>query len=331
MKLENFNKALLWIKENSTFLLITHVQPDIDGLASILTLAQALNYLGKKALPGVEEIPEEALFLHGSSLLKLPEEINDFRAEVVIVVDTHSPKRVPQKIWEKLNLKAKFLIIDHHVWNKETSFSEEEILIIDSKVPSTTYLIYQLLKVGNFPITSEMAENLLAGLYFDTGAFRYENVTEETFLFASELVNLGARPSWVACQIFENISLAQVEFLKKILQNLEFINRGEIAISYLTFEDFQKIGVFNLSKDWVNFLRSLQGVKVAVLLKEVEKGKVSVSLRSKAPFEVVELAKKFGGGGHRYASGFKVETQNFKDTLTYLKNFISEFYERKSK
>ncbi len=331
MNLEHWNKAISWIKDAENFLLITHSQPDIDGLASILSLTQALIFLNKKALPVVEEIPEEALFLHGSSFLRVPENFKNFKPEIVIVADTHSPKRISQKIWEKINLKTKFIIIDHHVLSKEEFFSEEEILIVDSQVPSTTFLIYQLLKLGNFPITLEIAENLLAGLYFDTGGFRYDNVTKETFLLAYELVNLGARPSWVACQIFENLSLTQIEFLKKILKNLEFLNNGEVAFSYLTFEDFQKEGVFNLSKDWVNFLRSLKNVKIAVLVKEIEKGKVSVSLRSKAPVEVVELAKMFGGGGHKYASGFTVETQDFVSTITYLKKIISKFYERKGK
>lgn len=330
MDLENLEKALSWLKEEQNFLLITHSQPDVDGLASILTLAQALIDIGKKTLPIVEEIPEEALFLHKSFLLKLPEKLQGFKPEVIIIADAHSPKRISPKILEKINFKSKFIIIDHHIWDEKSSFSEEEVFIINSQSPSTTFLVYQVLKLGNFFVTSEMAENLLAGLYFDTGGFRYENVTQETFLFASELVNLGARPSWVASQIFENISLAQVELLKRILQNLEFLKNGEIAFSYLSFEDFQNTGVFNITKDWANFLRSLKNVKIAVLVKEVEKGKVSVSLRSKAPVEVVNLAKSFGGGGHRYASGFKLEIQNFKNTLNFLKETISKFYETKS-
>ncbi|PMP93881.1 MAG: hypothetical protein C0169_07235, partial [Thermodesulfobacterium geofontis] len=191
--------------------------------------------------------------------------------------------------------------------------------------PSTTYLIYEILRDGNFIITPEMAQNLLSGLYFDTGSFKYENVNEKTFLVAGELCKLGANPHLIASHLFENISVKEIEILKKILDRLEFLENGIIAISYLTFEDIKEIGIKNLN-DFSNFLRSIKEVKISVLIKEVEKNIVSVSLRSRAPIEILHLAKTFGGGGHKYACGFKMKVNNFYEFLENFKEILRDYY-----
>ena len=128
----------------------------------------------------------------------------------------------------------------------------------------------------------------------------------------------------MATSLFENISLIEIETLKIVLERLEFLESGVIAISYLTYEDIQKIGSKNLS-DFVNFLRSIKGVKISALIKEVEKNIVSVSLRSRAPIEILELAKNFGGGGHKYACGFKTKVNNLYEFLKFFKEKLKSF------
>jgi phosphoesterase RecJ-like protein len=217
-------------------------------------------------------------------------------------------------------------LIDHHQLDKNgVLFSENELVIIDPSSPSTTYLIYKIFENWKIPISSEMAQNLLSGIYFDTGCFKYENVNEETFSVASKLCKLGAIPHIIASSLFENISLEELEMLKLVLQRLEFLQNGIIAISYLTYQDIQKFGSQNLS-DVANFLRSIKGVKVSALLKEVEKNMVSVSLRSRAPFEILDLAKNFGGGGHKYACGFKIKVKNFYEFLNSFKEILRSYH-----
>jgi phosphoesterase RecJ-like protein len=324
---QNWEKFFNILESFENFILITHLNPDVDGISSMLTLHNLLKLLNKNSFPLLENIPENIEFLPYSEDLILIDNFKNLPQKfATIILDAHSPERIFEKIYERILNSEVFIIIDHHQIEKnKKSFSEDEITIIDPSAPSTTFLIYKILKNKNFIITPEMAQNLLAGLYFDTGCFKYENVDEKTFLIASELCKLGAKPHLIASHLFENISLKELETLKVILNRLEFLENGIIAISYLTYEDIQNLGIKNLN-DFSNFLRSIKGVKISVLIKEVEKNIVSVSLRSRAPVEVLNLAKTFGGGGHKYACGFKMKIENFYEFLKKFKEILKNYY-----
>jgi phosphoesterase RecJ-like protein len=324
---QNLEKFFNILESFENFILITHLNPDVDGISSMLTLHNLLKLLNKNSFPLLENIPENIEFLPYSEDLILIDNFKNLPQKfATIILDAHSPERIFEKIYERILNSEVFIIIDHHQIEKnKKSFSEDEITIIDPSAPSTTFLIYKILKNKNFIITPEMAQNLLAGLYFDTGCFKYENVDEKTFLIASELCKLGAKPHLIASHLFENISLKELETLKVILNRLEFLENGIIAISYLTYEDIQNLGIKNLN-DFSNFLRSIKGVKISVLIKEVEKNIVSVSLRSRAPVEVLNLAKTFGGGGHKYACGFKMKIENFYEFLKKFKEILKNYY-----
>lgn len=313
-------------KSFKNFILVTHLNPDIDGIASMLSVHLFLKSLNKKSFPVVEKFPENVEFLFSSEELILIDKFNlKLKNPAIIVLDAHSPERLPEKVYQKIFSSQTFIIIDHHQLDNKKRFSEKEIMLIDPSAPSTTFLIYKILKKGNFTITPEIAQNLLAGLYYDTGCFKYENVNKKTFLVAGELCNLGAKPYQIAEALFENISLKEIETLKIVLDRLEFLENGVIAISYLTYEDIQKLNFKNLS-DFANLLRSIKGVKISALVKEVEKNIVSVSLRSRIPIEVVDLAKSFGGGGHKYACGFKIKVKDFFEFLKSFKETLRNFY-----
>jgi phosphoesterase RecJ-like protein len=324
---QNLEKFFNILESFENFILITHLNPDVDGISSMLTLHNLLKLLNKNSFPLLENIPENIEFLPYSEDLILIDNFKNLPQKfATIILDAHSPERIFEKIYERILNSEVFIIIDHHQIEKNKKFFfENEITIIDPSAPSTTFLIYKILKNKNFIITPEMAQNLLAGLYFDTGCFKYENVDEKTFLIASEFCKLGAKPHLIASHLFENISLKELETLKVILNRLEFLENGIIAISYLTYEDIQNLGIKNLN-DFSNFLRSIKGVKISALIKEFEKNMVSVSLRSRAPIEVLNLAKTFGGGGHKYACGFKMKIENFYEFLKKFKEILKNYY-----
>ncbi len=322
-----WEEAIKFLKEEKTFLLVTHINPDIDGIASMLTLCLLFENMKKIGYPLVEEIPDNVEFLPSSQKLILVENFKNKTPKACIVVDAYCPSRLSEKVLQKISGCEKFLIIDHHVLNHRKQFSKKEILLIDPSYASTTLIIFQLLKNGNFPITDKMAENLLAGVYYDTGGFKYENINANTFFLSGELVKAGANPRKISQALFENISLIQIEFLKIVLNRLVFLKDGKIAISYLTCEDFKKIGNPKSLSDLVNFLKSIKNVEISVLIKEIEKNLISVSLRSKAPIEIIELARRFGGGGHKYACGFRLKIEDLKGFIENFKDLISKYYE----
>lgn len=177
----------------------------------------------------------------------------------------------------------------------------------------------------NYKITQEIAENLLAGIYYDTGGFRYENVKGDIFLVSHELTKLGARPNYIAQSLFENIPIEQIEAIKLVLSRLEFLKDGAIAISHLKEEDFKRIGGDKALNDLASFLRSIKGVKISAFIKEFPAHELKVSLRSKAPIEVLSLAIKYGGGGHKYACGFTLKNKELAQFLEKFKEDLRNY------
>lgn len=316
-------KILSLIKEAKEIVLVTHQNPDIDGLSAML--AFTLVFAEKNSLPLVEELPVNSQFLHGIEKVKIvSEEDSPFEPDLLVVFDAQCEKRLPEKVKRLLKPKA-VLIFDHHQEEDCSLFlSCSPFKIIDPSAPSTTYLLFKFLKSASLKISPQVAENLLSGLYYDTGSFRYENVKGDVFQVAQELLDLGARPSIIARELFENIPLEQIEITKLVLERIEFLKGGEIALSYLKKEDLERLGGESFLNDPASFLRSIKGVKVSALVKEVEEGLLKVSLRSKAPFEVIELARKYGGGGHKYACGFKLKGEKLSSFLESFKRELEK-------
>lgn len=324
----NLEILLQKIDKNRDFILVTHVNPDIDGLSSMLAFGFFLKHLKKNFYLVIERIPKKAEFLKGFEWFILPEQLPHLEKALVVLFDASTPKRLASNVAQRLTPFKDYVVIDHHQ-KEENLFEEDVLFIIDPNAPSTSALLFEIFKKLGIEITYEMAENLLAGLYFDTGGFRYENTKAQTFEIAKELCEKGANPSYIAKNLFEQISIEEVNLLKTILNRLETIKTHPFCVmSYLTFEDLEKNPVEDLSY-LANFLRSLEGVDIAILVKEFEKGKIAVSLRGREPFEVLEIAKHFGGGGHRYASGFKLEEKDLQTFLFDLKKFMRGVYEKR--
>jgi phosphoesterase RecJ-like protein len=140
----------------------------------------------------------------------------------------------------------------------------------------------------------------------DTGSFRYESTNAHTFDVARQLVNFGARPHEVAQNLFDNYTVNRLRLLQKVLASLEVHCRGRVAMISVTGDMLAATGcTMEDTENFINLPRSVMTVEVAVFLKEIGEGRVSVSLRAKDTCDVAEVAARFGGGGHRNAAGFR--------------------------
>ncbi|MFN3568085.1 MAG: DHH family phosphoesterase, partial [Caldimicrobium sp.] len=163
------------LKRSKTLVLITHENPDIDGIASMLSFF--LQHPDKTCLPLLEKVPHNAYFLHGIDHIKLHSDVHNLEPfDLLVVFDAQCEKRIPSEI-KKLLKPKEVLIFDHHVREECLHFLDiSPQTFIDPDAPSTTALLYKFFKKANYEITKEVAENLLAGLYYDTGSFKYDNV-----------------------------------------------------------------------------------------------------------------------------------------------------------
>ncbi len=321
MVLESILQA---IKSAQNIVLVTHRNPDIDGLSSMLALALA--FPEKDCLPLVEELPVNASFLPGFEKIRKVESIKGpLNVDLMIIFDAQCEKRIPDEVRALLKPKA-VVIFDHHQREEcEAYQAPSPLTFIHSEEASTSVIIYRFLKAAGIKISPEIAENLLAGLYYDTGGFRFENVKGDVFRIAQELMDCGARPSYIAGELFENVPLSQIEALKKVLLRLTFLREGAIALSYLTYEDLNALGGEKSLNDLAGFMRSIRGVKVSALVKEAQPDVIKVSLRSKSPVEVLPLAKRYGGGGHRFACGFTLNEVSLQAFLRDFHRVLEEY------
>ena len=323
--------------ENNNFVIVTHENPDIDGISSQLALAIALKNMGKNPFCLLENPPQNIDFLEGNDFIYLLSKENSQKLSSVfpskficVVVDTSEFQRIEKAVQNLVNKAEIFIVFDHHQKTDNPGFPKPAYFFADPKFASTTECLYTFFKNNQIQITSSIAHNLLAGLYYDTGSFKYENVNAKTFKIASELLALGADHLKIVKNLFENISLFHLKILKLVIERLELLHNQKIAISYVTENDLKEEGKLHFLSDIANFLRSIEGVEVCALIKEIKKGEISVSLRGTPPIEVVHLAKKFGGGGHKYASGFKIKAELF-DFLNNFKKELVSYYEKHKK
>jgi phosphoesterase RecJ-like protein len=166
-----------------------------------------------------------------------------------------------------------------------------------------------LLRALRVPLTPEIATCLLTGIVTDTFSFKFPNTTPRTLRIAAHLQQCGANISEINEQVFETRSFSAVKLLGLALATLKRTDDGRIAWAVIPRRAFEEAGAREEETEGiVNFIRSIHGVQVAMLLRESpHRNKIRVSLRSRGAINVAQIAQQFGGGGHENAAGCTLE------------------------
>ncbi len=304
-----WQKVFELINNNQNFLIVSHKNPDGDSIGSEIALAMALMKLNKKVyIYNSDAPPERYSKFPKASLIKT--EKKNFKEDVTIFVDCAEINRVG-KIKENIDFSKPSINIDHHIGN--TKFGSVNLIKPDHS--STAEIIYQLIK-NEIPMDKEIATYLYIGILTDTGAFRYPNTTSHSLRVASELVAYGVIASQVSQFIWFTDPEARIKLLGDVLRTMNLYDK--ISIMYVTKEMLEKHRAKEEdTEEFIDYGLSIKGIETAAIIKEREDGTLKVSLRSKNNVPVQELAAKYGGGGHRTASGFTVkkEIEPFKKEL----------------
>jgi len=298
---KSWQKALELINKNKNFLIVSHKNPDGDALGSEIALAMALMKLKKNVhIYNQDPPPERYSKFPKASLIQT--EKKNFKEDVTIFVDCAEANRIG-KIKENIDFSKPSINIDHHIGN--TKFGT--VNIIKPDYSSTAEIIYQFIK-NEVPMDKEIATYLYIGILTDTGAFRYPNTTSHSLRVASELVAYGVMASRVSEFIWFTDPEARIKLLGDVLRTMSLYDK--ISIMYVTKEMLEKHGAKEEdTEEFIDYGLSIKGIETAAIIKEREDGILKVSLRSKNNIPVQELAAKYGGGGHRTASGFTVERE----------------------
>jgi bifunctional oligoribonuclease and PAP phosphatase NrnA len=196
-------------------------------------------------------------------------------------------------------LEDRFLInIDHHTSGRAFA----DVNWIDSSACAVGEMVYQLAGAAGIEISRDMATCLYTAVLSDTGSFSYEGTDARTFELAHKLVDHGADPVLIARDVYFSNPPAKMLLLGAALANLHY--DGQVAWLWVTQNDMD--GTHAEEEDCegiVNYAIAIDGVEVAVFLRELRDDRIRLSLRSKGRVNVASIAERFGGGGHESASG----------------------------
>ena len=290
------------IESSASFLITTHESPDGDAVGSSLALGCYLKRLGKDVtIHFCDPVPELYTFLPMSEtvLQTVPEKQYD----VCFVLDVGEFRRAGKAVGACPTIKS-FINIDHHLSCDEFGF----LNLIDSNASATGALIHRIIKAAGHAISFDIAQCIYTAVITDTGSFRYSNSNPEAFAIAGEMIAAGVNAWDIAEKLYESQPRKRLELLAEVLPTLTFSPKGDVASVTVTLDMYDRTGTGpELTDGFINYPRSIRGVEVALLFRELKPGSWKIGFRSKGKVDVARLSSAFGGGGHHNAAGCNMD------------------------
>ena len=295
----NLQQIVEFVGLHHSFAILSHTRADGDSLGSSVALGCALKQLGKHVdILQADPVPVAYSRLPGVDLVRVD---SDLRGDYdsLIVLECNNLARTGLG-----NLRDKHVInIDHH--SNTDPFGD--LNWVDDSAAAVAELVYELILTLEAEITPSIASNLYAAILTDTGSFQFSNTTQKTFTITADLVSKGARPAEIAGAVYMSQPLSQLKLLVEVLSTLQVHPTKPIAWILLTRDMLHKTGATkDLTEGFVNYPLSLNRVHAVAFFREEGSHTTRVSLRSQGRLDVAEIARHWGGGGHRNAAGLTV-------------------------
>lgn len=308
MDKKDFKKVIEEIGEciavHQSFLLMSHVRPDGDAIGSEIALGYSLLAMGKEVFMINEDgVPESLEFLKGSKKVTQPPS-EPLDIEVAIALDTGNKPRLGERALHAASKAKIWINIDHHISNPGYG----DLNLIDAGKPATGQIIYELIKVLNYPLPEESRDSIYVAVSTDTGSFQYGSTTAETYELGADLIRRGLDVGKINADTYDNHPYRRLELMRALLNTLQIFEDGRLACWELLDETRLRLALQpDDSEGLIDLIRSVKGVLVAVFFEELSDGKIRVSMRSKdRSINVCDVASQFEGGGHALAAGIRM-------------------------
>ena len=307
------------IKSAKKVAIFGHLHPDLDCFGAMFGAKYMCESLGVKC--DIFSNFADDLFLLGIfPKSEIKTKFDKSKYDLILIVDCHTFERIDALYREDLAGKD-ILIIDHH----KQIFDDKDIeFYIRSDKCSASIVIYDLLKMFKIKLMPEVATYIYAGIVGDTDRFLHNNTTPEVFDCASKLVKAGADVQKVYDVVYRSMTMSQIHLRNFLFENLtEFsekvcyvvVSKADLAKLHATVEDL---------KMFVNDINLIKKYSAVVVAYEVEENNYKVSMRAKNNAEVLCVAVRHGGGGHKMAAGFSL-VGNKRAVLSEIKKICKEF------
>ena len=313
---QNILKAARALRGAKKVIVVSHVNPDGDTIGCLLALGLALLQMGKKVVMLSQDgVPTRFQFLPGSELI-LSE--TSETADVAVAVDCGSARQMGTI--HKVFFRAKTTIqVDHHDFGE--SFGK--IQVLENEASAVGEIVYDLICSLKADITPAIATCLLTSIIIDTGSFRFSNIRAKTFEICGKLIGRGVDLQHLIEESYWTKSVSTMKLSSHALLNAEYSADGAVIWSVVFQKDFKRFGAKLSDADTVaDDLRSVEGVKIAAVFRQTEKGNFRVSLRSKHGINVALTAREFGGGGHHNSAGCGIKPSEKSKLLESLESLI---------
>lgn len=299
-------KILEILKGSEQILLVSHMRPDGDAIGSVLGMYGLIkNNLGKEAMMAVSG-PMPNLTTVLSDAYKIRDSFWPEGIDTVVILDCAGWKRTGFFESDELNIDwpKNVVVIDHH----EKGSATPGVHLIDPEISSVAEMIVDLAEAWDMPLTPEIATCLWTGIITDTSSFRHSNTTQKTLRIGAKLMEAGAEVEKVYEAVFGTMSPAGLKLWGRVLSRMAYSPQGRVLAGSVYQSDLEEVGATSQDIDGlVGMMNRVAGIRMAMLVVELEDSRWKVSLRTEdETLNVAEIAKQFGGGGHARAAGFNL-------------------------
>ena len=289
-----FEKIRACIESYNTIIIHRHKNPDGDALGSQIGLKHILRErFPEKTILTVGDAAGRYAFMEDSTMDEVADET--YKDALAIILDTSAKALISD---ERYTLAAKTARIDHHIFCEEIA----EVEVTDTSFESCCGLITAFAVECGWRLTPTAAKSLYTGMITDSGRFRYDSTSSQTFRLAAHLMEQDFSTN----DIFRNLYADDFSFIRlraQFVLKIQFAENKRVAYIYTTREEAEGYGfdTFTISRGMVNVMGEIRGVDVWVNFTETENS-VLAEIRSSA-YNINPIARKYGGGGHEKASG----------------------------
>ena len=309
-----YRNFLKKIKEYGTIIIHRHGRPDGDALGSQIGLKESiLATFPYKKVYAVGDVNPKVSFIGDV------DEISDdvYKNALVIVLDSSDTNMIND---ERYKLGRYVIKVDHHISNSNYG----DMNIVETSEVSCASLIAKIIFSCNMKLTTNGARALFTGIVTDSGRFRYNTVSSDTFMIASKLLKYNFDFN----EIYTKLYVDELELVKLRAQMVLQFKISDKGVAYLindkTAVEKYNTDIFTISRGMVNVMSGINGIDVWANFTEEESGKVICEFRS-TKYNVNQIAVKYGGGGHKFASGATVNNLDVvNDVIKDLESLIEE-------
>ncbi len=289
-----------WLMSCEDAYILIHRSPDGDCLGAGYALMQMLLQMGKRATVLCEDIPSERYAFLWADVPFVPE----FAPQCVIAVDVADPELLGETLRDKYATKVD-LCIDHHL--RHVPYGAR--CYRDADAAASCEILYQIATLLPITLTDSIATCLYTGMATDTGCFQFDNARARTHTIVAELMthNPDIAYAQINRRMFAVKSLARMRLEGQLTEKIELYFDKRCALIAISYDDIQNFGIEDSELDGLaNFPLQVEGACVGVTMKEKERGKWRISMRSADTVNVAEICALLGGGGHAKAAGCSV-------------------------